>query len=132
MRVLLIMLCIAFAGCATPPKEATGGEHSSGSENLPSYLDGPLSPEQQKELAGLEGKKIDAVISQLGVPERIESAKYYGMIFGAGEASVVFLYDRLKIRVYVMQNCTVLGVTAVHEMRPTPMNRPANNRSEQP
>jgi hypothetical protein len=67
-------------------------------------------------VSGLEGKKIDSVISRLGVPDRIESAKDYGMIFTSGEASVVLLYERIKIRVYVMQDCTVLGVTAVHEM----------------
>ena len=132
MRLPLILLCLALVGCASQPKHVARGDLSSGGVDAPVLKDAPLDPVQEKEMSGLEGKKIDALISQLGVPDRIESAKNYGMIFSDGEASVVFLYDRIKIRVYVMQDCTVLGVTAVHEMRGNPLNRPASNRKGRP
>jgi len=93
------------------------------SSEMPAIVDAPLSPQQEETLSGLRGKKIDVLLSQLGVPERIESARNFGMIFGAGEASVVFLYDQLKIRVYVMRDCTILGITTTREMKGVPSNQ---------
>jgi hypothetical protein len=128
MRLRFFLLCVVLVGCASQQKHGT--QTGLSSADAPAYTDGPLDPAQKKELSGLEGKKIDALISRLGVPDRIESAKDYSIIFSSGEASVVFLYDRIKIRVYVMQDCTVLGMTAVHEMRGAPLNRPVRSRRE--
>jgi hypothetical protein len=96
----------------------------------PVLMPAPLSPEQEQAVSGLIGKKIDVLIGRLGVPEKVASASSSGTIFTwkkdpahpdlekrSDPPSVVFVYVRTGLRVYVSRDCTVLDIEALREVK---------------
>jgi hypothetical protein len=63
------------------------------------------------------GNKIDTLIKNFGLPDAIESSYNYGILFTAGQAAVVFKYDRINKIVYLTQDCVILGVFDIENQK---------------